>query len=259
MEAISNDKVQSLERAFCILDCFTIDHPELGVREAARLAGLSSSTTGRLLAALKAAGVVSQNPATHAYSLGPRVLVWAGVYTHSIDVRSAALELMHELHRTTRETISLYILDGNDRICVERLESPQNVRIVSRVGLRLPLYAGSAGKVLLAFLPPTRRDEILSSSNLVPLTSNTITDPAAIQAEVEKIRRQGYAVSYGEWLLDASGVAAPIFDHRGDVIAALTISGPSQRFTRDKVKEYTEKIVPVAGQISIAMGYLPRR
>lgn len=249
------DKMQTLKRAIALLDCFGIDQPELGVREAARLINLSSSTTGRLLAALKECGVLSQNPTTHLYSLGGKVLSWAGVYTASLDVRNKALPALEELWRNTQETISLYVLEGNERVCVERMESPQNVRIVARVGRRLPLYAGSAGKVFLAFLPPARRDQILDETRFEPLTPRTIVNRFELLTELEKIRQQGYAVSYGEWILDAAGVAAPIFDQHGEIAAALTISGPAQRFTAEKVAEYSCEVKRVAAQISFEMGY----
>lgn len=249
------DKMQTLERTIALLDCFSIEQPELGVREAARLIHLSSSTTGRLLAAMKECGVLSQNPVTHLYSLGGKVLSWAGVYTANLDVRNKALPAMEELWHSTQETISLYVLEGHERVCVERMESPQNVRIVARIGRRLPLYAGSAGKVFLAFLPPARRDQILKEMTLAPLTTKTIVNFDQLLQELEKIRHQGYAVSYGEWVLDASGVASPIFDQKGEVIAALTISGPGQRFTEEKAAEYGVEVQRVANQISYEMGY----
>jgi DNA-binding IclR family transcriptional regulator len=159
------------------------------------------------------------------------------------------------MHASTQETISLYVLDGNDRVCIERLESPQNVRIVARLGRRLPLYAGSAGKVFLAFLPTKRCEEILASTVLVPLTSKTIVNLPTLRSELENIRQQGYAVSRGEWLLDASGVAAPIFDQSGDVTAVLAISGPGQRFADDVIARYAQVVTRQALVISLALGF----
>ena len=161
---METEKSKSLQRIVAILDCFSYDRPELGVREIARSIDFSSSTTGRLLQAMKEIGLLQQNPLNQTYSLGGKVLAWAGVYSSTLDVRNAALSSIQELHRVTRETISLYVLEGNERVCVERLESNQNVRIVARLGRRVPLYAGSAGKVFLAFLPPARRDAILKAT-----------------------------------------------------------------------------------------------
>lgn len=252
---METEKSKSLQRIVAILDCFSYDRPELGVREIARNIGFSSSTTGRLLQAMKEIGLLQQNPLNQMYSLGGKVLAWAGVYSSTLDVRNAALSSIQELHRVTRETISLYVLEGNERVCVERLESNQNVRIVARLGRRVPLYAGSAGKVFLAFLPPARRDAILKATPPTPITASTIVDIKALMDELKRIRKKGYAVSFGEWVAEASGVAAPIFDARGVVAAALTISGPGQRFTEDVVQHYVTDVTRVAAQISRELGF----
>lgn len=249
------EQLQTLNRTIAVLDCFTQEGTELGVREIARMVNLSSSATGRLLAALKESGILSQNPETRAYSMGPRVLSWASVYQATLDVRNKALPAIQELHQATQETISLYVLDGADRVCVERLESPEGIRIVTRVGRRLPLYAGSAGKAILAYLPPARQEEIIDGVPLEPLTPKTIVDPAALRKELKKVRAQGCAISFGEWIADAAGVAAPIFRQGGEVIGALSISGPSSRFNKEKVALYCNEVKRVAGQISASMGY----
>ena len=250
------DKAQTLNRVVRILDCFSQDRPELGVREVARLVDLSSSSTGRMMAAMKDLGILSQNPSTRTYSVGTRTLTWAGIYLSTSDIRNVAFPYLHELHDATQETISLYLLEGNERVCVERLESTQNVRFVApRVGRRLPLHAGSAGKVLLAYLNEKRQNDILNSGELTRLTEKTIVDPTRLRGELGLIRSQGYAISNGEWILDASGIAAPIFDRTGEILAALTISGPAQRFTQEVYPGYINQVVRVAGLISQGMGY----
>lgn len=252
---MSDNKVSTLSRAVAILDCFSIETPKLGVREVARKVQMSSSAAGRLMQALRDMDILSQDPTTALYSMGSRSLIWAGVYSSTLDVRNVALPFIHELHHDTMETISLYIMEGKERVCIERLESPQNVRIVARIGRRLPLYAGSAGKVFLAFLPSHRREEILNISDMIPLTPKTIIDKDVLSEELEIIRRQGFGVSKGEWLLDASGVAAPIFDQTNQIVAVLTISGPAQRFTPEKIEDYSRIVIRAARQVSYEMGY----
>lgn len=238
-----------------ILDCFTQDHAELGVREIARLTNLSTSTAGRILISMRDRGILQQNPDAKTYSLGIRLLTWSGVYLASLDIRGIAMPVMTELQRLTLETISLYVLDGNDRVCVERLESPQSVRIVARLGLRLPLYAGSAGKVILAFLNDERQQKILDGVPLHPFTRHTITDMTVLKDELARIKHRGFASSHGEWIQDASGVAAPIYGADRNVMGALTISGPSQRFTRDVIEKYGREVVTAAYDISHQLGY----
>ncbi len=254
---MATEKVKNLQHVTDILDCFTIEQPSLGVREVARKIGLSSSTTGRLMAAMKDLRRLNQEPHTKAYSIGSRMLTWAGIYTATSDLRSVALPVMVNLLERTRETISLYVLEGKERVCIERLESPEPVRITARVGRRIPLYAGSAGKCMLAFMPEAKCEEILNQIVLTPLTQATICEKDALRKDLERIRQEGCAVSYGEWILEASGVAAPIFDEFGMLIAALTVSGPGQRFTEEKVKELKEIVKEKAQEISMKLGYAP--
>lgn len=238
-----------------ILDCYSQERTDLGVRELARLTGLPTSTAGRLLLDMAGQGILHQNPETKTYSLGIRLLNWSGVYLATLDIRALAMPIMTELQQSSRETISLYVLDGTDRVCVERLESPQNVRIVARLGLRLPLYAGSAGKVILAFLEDEEKEHVLASVPLQPFTRHTITEVNVLREEINKIKKQGYAFSHGEWIEDASGVAAPIFGSDQSVFGALTISGPTQRFTNAIIEKYGQDAVSAALEISRLLGY----
>lgn len=256
---MSSESSSMLKHIVAILDCFSTDQTELGVREVARQADLATSTAGRLMSDMKDLGILQQNAANRTYSLGTKILSWSGVYLAGLDLRTIALPIMGDLRRMTSETISLYLLDGNERLCVERIESQHNVRMVARVGRRLPLYAGSAGKAMLAFLPQERVDQILESTVFEPLTPMTIVDPAVLRMDLEKIREKGFAESHGEWIQEASGVAAPILGQGGEVIGALSISGPGSRFTPIKVIEYGAEIIRAAGQLSKSMGFILER
>jgi IclR family transcriptional regulator, KDG regulon repressor len=250
-----SDSTKVLSHMIAILDCFSVSQPELGVREVARQSGLSTSTAGRLMAELKEAGLLKQNPASRAYSPGSKVLAWSSVYMATLNIRSAALPYMEELRRTSGETVTLYILEGNDRLCVERMESQHNIRMVTRVGQKLPLYAGSAGKAILAFMPVVWIDDYLASVALKPLTARTIDDVGRLRGELEQIRQDGYAASFGEWILEASGVAAPIFGPMGAVLGAISISGPGSRFTPERVVEFAAAVQRMTRAISLIMGF----
>lgn len=247
----------TLSRAIQLMDCFTKDEPYLGVREAARMTGFSSSTAGRIMASLRDLGLLVQDPETRQYTLAGKVLAWAEVYSATVDVRRIAQPFIYDLQRLTGETISLYILEGAERVCVERLESEQNVRVVARVGRYLPLHAGSAGKLFLAYLPEDKREEILANETREPFTPYTLTDADQLRQQIQIIRQQGYAISHGEWTIDASGVAAPIFNQRGQIIAALTVSGPTQRFIPETLEKFTKASTRTALQISRLLGYNP--
>ncbi len=245
-------EINSLVKAIAILDSLDDEHPQMGVREVARRLNISTSTAGRMLSTLHRAGLLSQDPTTRLYRMGSKVLTWASVFTEGLDLRSKARPMLEELHRLTRETVNLYVLDGVERVCIDNIESPERVRVIVRVGEHMPLHAGSAGKAMLAFAPPSLIDQILANP-LERMTSNTITDPKALLQELASIRKAGYAVSHGERFSDALGLAAPVFDASGNVTAALNVAGPRLRF-ENQVKKFAPKVVLFAHQISLALG-----
>jgi len=246
-----------LERAIQLLDCFSKEEPYLGVREIARMTGFSSSSAGRILSSLKELGLLIQDHETHKYTLAGKVLAWAEVYSATLDIRKIALPFIQELQRMTGETVSLYVLEGTNRVCVERLESDQNVRVVARVGRNIPLHAGSAGKLFLAYMSDDERNKFLADAELDPLTPYTITETKELEGHIELIKTKGYALSHREWTIDASGISAPIFNQKRKMIAALTVSGPTQRFTKEKVTVIAKACTHTTKQISRLLGYSP--
>lgn len=247
-------QTQTLARALAVLDCFSVEQPRLGVRELARQVRMSRSTVGRLLATMRAAGVLSQDPVTRCYMMGSKVLTWSAVYTSGLDIRNKARPAMEELHRETRETVSLYILDGDERMCVERIESPESLRMVARIGERMPIHIEASGKVFLAFASPELKKRIISRVYQKRLSPKVRQSRAALLEDLKRIQAQGYALSHGERVAGASCVSAPVFDANGRVIAAITISGPTVRFTEDKIAEYASRVMAAAAQVSQAMG-----
>ena len=245
-----------INRIFSLLDCFSIKQPELGVREAARLLGISSSASGRLLSSLRNEGVLIQNPESRTYSLGGRVIRWAGIYNSTSDLSVFALPYMKKILDETNETVSLYVVEGNERICIERLESRQNVRIVEMIGQRLKLYAGSGGRAILAFMEKSEIERILkvAADEMDPKQSDYKIEQ--IRQQLEIVRQTGYAISHGEWLSEASGIASPVFNDKGCPIGSVSISGPSQRFQdEEKLHEYAGLLRKYMLEISHDLGY----
>ncbi len=256
---MADGQSQTVLRALRILDCFSLECPELGVREVARQLDLSSSTAGRLLATLRSAGVLAQNPGMRTYSLGPRLLTWAGLYTGALNVRVTAWPILDRLRRATRETTTLYVLDGDERVCVERLVGQENISAILRLGERLPCYAGAGGKVLLAYLAPAARQALLGRLILKRFTPRTIRHRARLERELAVIRRQGYAASVAERFAGASAIAAPVLGADATVIAAVTVSGPSNRFTGARRARDIRHVTRAARDLSCAMGDQPAR
>ena len=248
-------EMQSLSRAIAILDCFSVENPQLGVREIARQLGMSASTVGRLLASLNTLGLLSQDPSSRLYRLGPKMMGYSMVYTVSLDIRAGARPMLEELFRLTNETVSLYVLAGDQRICADCIESSERLRVVVRAGEHMPLHAGSSGKALLAFMPPEDVERILSKP-LQAMTSKTITDKESILEDLKTIQEKGYAVSHGERFEDVIGVAAPVFDRTGKVVAAINVAGPGMRFTDECVERFRPRIVEFANKLSRLLGYI---
>ena len=252
----ASGETQSLWRAIAILDCFQPNKSELGVREIARQLEMSTSTVGRLLVTMHSAGILSQDPASRRYHIGPKVLTWSSVYSNGLGIRDKARPALEELHRLTNETVSIYIIDRDERVCLDRIDSPERVRVVVHLGERMPLHAGSAGKAILAFMAPDLRDQVLSTKPLERLASNTIINRNSLLKELSKVRKCGYAISHSERFEDVIGLAAPIFDAGGNVVAALNFGAPTMRFSERAITKFIPKIKQLAYQISQALGYL---
>jgi IclR family transcriptional regulator, KDG regulon repressor len=252
-------KIQSIDRAIAILDYFSAKHPEAGVREIARHLKLHPSTVGRMLATLTSLDILIQDDLTHRYKLGSKVLKWGAVYLGNLNLQNEARPFMQVFREKTNETVSLYIPSGNERVLIERIDSTHFLRVITQVGERMPLYAGASGKIFLAFLPVEKREEVLETKRLERLTAQTIVNIEDLRKELSLIRKRGYAVSHGERVEGVSSVSAPIFNFRNQVIGAISISGPTGRFSAERINEFIEPLIKATQQISFAMGYIPKQ
>lgn len=250
-----SQSVRSVERALEILLLFSLEQQELSITEIARHVELPKSTVHRLLTALQNKGFIQQNPENQKYALGMVLLHLGHLVAEQLDIRRVAKPLMRRLERGTGETVNLNVVRDGCRVCVEKVESHQDVRHFVEIGRRLPLYCGSAGKVLMAYMDPDEVEEIVERTALRPYASHTITDPEALRQELTAIRRRGYATSSNERVEGASSVSAPVRDSTGRVVASLTISGPSFRFTPEKVLSFVDQVVQAARELSVALGY----
>ena len=159
---MASSEHQYINRIFSLLDCFSVENPELGVREAARMLNISPSSCGRLLSELRDEGILVQDMESRSYSLGGRVIRWAEVYSESSDLRKKAFPFMEEIYKKTNETVTLYTAEEFDRVCVERIESRKTVRVSEPIGTRINIFTGSGGKSILAFRTKEEIDHVLN-------------------------------------------------------------------------------------------------
>jgi len=246
----------SVEKAIDILLCFDPQHPQLRLTDISQRLGLHMSTTHRLLSLLKKKRLITADAASQLYSLGPGVveLAWI-ILRQQQDLRTLCAPYLERLRQATNETVSLYIRMGDCRVCIEELESGQEIKYSQTVGLTAPLHVGAPGKVLLAFLPPAELEAILATLPLTAVTSHTITDREQLLEELATVRQRGYAVSVGERSPWASAAAAPIWDWSGKPIAALSVLGPSHRLTSEVLPALGQQVQQVAIEVSRVCGY----
>jgi DNA-binding IclR family transcriptional regulator len=163
---------------------------------------------------------------------------------------------MEKLRSECGEEISLYKIEGNRRVCVLRIESLHEIARVGTIGDYLPLHAGAAGRVLLAYLPENQCKKIISSLPLKQYTDLTLTDPEKLQETLKEIRKKGYCISRGEREPDAYSVVAPVWDSRNQVISSLSISGPNFRLTEEQLEINIRGVLSAAKEISEKLGFV---
>lgn len=243
--------MKSFEKMFAILSLFRMDRISLSIHEVQEELGLPKSTIFRLLNTLEKGDFIKRNPDTHRYSLGFQLFRLGAIVQSQLDSRTVALPVMKKLSEDTNETVELNIMDGLNRICIEKIDSTLDVRNFVRIGERKPIYLGASGKVLLAFSSPMERDRILREID--DIKEN---DSSRLRSSLSTINQQGFAITRGERVPGSFAVSAPVFDHTGTLVASLTIAGPIQRLSEEKEYILIDKLRESAKQISEQLGYI---
>ncbi len=247
--------IQSVRRAVRLIEQLAREESAIPLGLLSKKVGLHVSTTHRLLSTLKADGFVRQDPATGRYLLGSRLIYLGQQYLERIDLRGIVRPFMEQLSERTGETVNLVILDQNEALYLDKVEGKQSLRIFSRIGHRAPLHCTAAGKVLLAGMPEAQVLQRLDTHPLEALTPQTLTDPAHLWQELEKVRRDGFALDREECEEGAGCIAAPVRDAQGETVAAVSISGPTIRMHARRLQELVPEIGEAARQMSEQLGY----
>ncbi|MEX2291094.1 MAG: IclR family transcriptional regulator [Mycobacteriales bacterium] len=240
-----------LRKARAVLDAFTPAVPELTAREVQRRTGLPPTTCLRLLQALVDEGFLDRQD--DKYRPGLALLAWAGTATEALDLVATAAPVLAALRDATGESVCLFVRQGGHHICVAVEQTSHAVVHILRVGQVLPLHAGSAGRVFLAFDPTAA--EALPAARLPAFTEHTLTGRGQLQQAVDAVRRDGHAVSYEERSVGAASLSAPVFDHTGSLVAVLGIAAPVQRFGPDLVPAHAQEVTGAAAKLSRRLGH----
>jgi len=251
--------IQTIEKAAGILDALA-QHPKgMSLGELAATAGLPKGTAHRLLSSLGYFNFVRQDAETRNYNLGFKLVELGYSLLDQIDLRKEAEPFLQNLAQSTNETVYLVVLDGTEVVYLERMETNDPtvvLRATSKVGQRNAAHSCAVGKTLLAYLPEPEYVELVKGMSFVRRTENTITDPIQLKDHLVGIRARGYAVDDEESELGIRCVAAPVWNERGQTIAAISASGPSIRVTRERIQnELKSAVTATALQISRKLGY----
>jgi DNA-binding IclR family transcriptional regulator len=259
-EPLEGEKtVQIVHRIALVLHAFGLHgQGPLGITDLARATGLPKSTTHRLVTALVSEGLLIQDEDNHKYALSLRITALGATILSSHTVRKAARSTMMELRDQTHEAVHLAVLEGMEAVIIDTEDSYVFVRAVTVPGQYLPAHAVSTGKVLLAYQWLPRLREVIFQTTLTRFTAQTITDPHLLLEELLKIRALGYAISTSELEESVEAVAAPIFDRMNNVVAAISISGPSERCTPRR-DEFISAITHGGQQISQALRHIEKQ
>lgn len=248
----------TIEKALKLLDLFTADKPRWRLSEMAREVEIPKPTVYRWLSALERAGFVAQDPKTKSYTLGYKLIELGNTARDQIDLAAVALPYMEQLRDRCGESVHLTVVINGEGVYLEKVDTDHPIRLWTRLSDRGPLHAGASRTILMAYLPEEEIDRIIARG-LKKFTDKTVTNPEKLKEKLRRIRQQGWAVSKGEVFSDSASIAAPIYNDKGEVIAGISVGGPINRFTEERIKEILPMVVETAGLISRNLGYNPER
>jgi DNA-binding IclR family transcriptional regulator len=243
--------VQSVDRALTILEVLA-RNGEAGVTEVAAELGVHKSTAFRLVATLEAHRLVEQTEDRGKYRLGVGVLRLAGATAARLDVVQEARPICRQLAAATGETVNITVLSESSALYLDQVAGSSALQPHNWVGQHIPLHATSNGKVLLSGLDPAALDRLLPT--LPSYTPQTITRRGELRAELEQVREQGYAVAVDELEIGLTALAAPIRNAGGDVVASLSVSGPTFRIEA-RTAEIVDRLKEAALEVSLRLGW----
>lgn len=247
--------LQSVTNAARLLKAFLSREETLGVSELARRLGLGKSAVHRLLATLAAEGLVARD-ADGGYRLGLVVFELGEAVRSHMDLHAAAGPVLVELREQTGESSQVGVLDGDEVVYVDRLESSHSLRLMHDAGRRVPLHCTSSGKVLLADLPRERRERIIAAG-LRAHTPHTIVTPDALRAELAAVRERGWADAVNEREIGVASLAAPVRGPGGAVVAAISVGAPITRFRAIPRQRLARWVVEAGEAVSRRLGWSP--
>jgi IclR family KDG regulon transcriptional repressor len=248
-------RIHVIDRAAQILDCFGFDHQELSVSEIGSKTALHRSTAHRILMALEYNDLIRQNPETGKYRLGIKLFKLGHQAVFHLNLREICRPFLTRIMNDTQETVHLAVLDEDQVLYLDKVEGPHALRMPSRVGRHIPTYCTSLGKAMLSCLEEQEVKAIVGKQPLTAYTTNTVKNVEQLLADVRAVRKRGYAVDNEEIEIGLRCVGAPIRDHTGAMVGAISTAAPSARLAEKKIPVFGRLVMAVAAEISEQLGY----
>ncbi|KGE76940.1 IclR family transcriptional regulator [Halomonas sp. ND22Bw] len=245
---------QSLVRGLNLLERLAGNPGGLALSEIAEQADLAPSTTHRLLQALQSQGFITQDNELGLWKIDVKTFRIGNSFLEARDFVAASRPFLRRLTAQTGETANLGVRDGSTAVFLAQSESPQMMRMITRLGSRAPLHASGVGKALMAWLPDDELERVLDERGLARVTVNTLHDPVTLRESLAEIRRQGYACDREEHAIGLQCVAACIHDEQGTPLAAISVSGPKARIPEERLDELGAQIREAAEEITARLG-----
>lgn len=250
------EELKSVAKAWGLLKLFTAQKCRWSVAEMVKALGYHESSVRRVVDTLECEGVLERVAADQrTYKLGPRLLALAHVAALDNDLQQTARPHLERLAQQTQETAHFCVVDQNQCYYLDKIDTPHSIRIVTHVGQRLPLHCTGVGKALMSGMDEREIDQIIAACGLPGFTPNTITDRLRLLEELEQIRKEGLSYDREEFEIGLRCLAAPVKDASGRVVAAVSISGPSQRITPEVIPQLAQEVKQAALEISTRLGY----
>ena len=246
--------ILSVAKAMEVLQVLSQAESPLSLKELATRCGYPKSTVFGLLTTMRAYDVAAQTP-DGKYTLGLRLFEYGRQVERSWDISLVARPYMEHLCQRTGASVMLSVCEGGSVITLDQVETRDNLRVVSDIGSRLPIYCTSQGKVFLAHMSRTSAEALLRAQPMTQFTPHTVTDPSALMREIETCRANGYAIENGEYKIGLRSVSAPVFDREGQMRYTLTVVGLFRHVASGEFEEAVDMVCAAAGSLSRELGY----
>lgn len=246
-------KNKTVVKSMALLNLF-LNHERLTLNEMVQLLQAPKTSVYRMVGSFEEMGFLRKDNEGK-YSLGLLFLRFGQLVSERLDVRNVVLPIMRELRDKVDEAVNLIVRDHDGAVYIEKADTSHPVRIYNNPGRRAPMYGGACPRILLSFMNPAEQESYLRRVQLQPIGRNTITDVKELRRVLDEARDRGYSISHSELVNDTSSVAAPLFDHTGNMVAGLSIAGPSSRFGHDALPGLLDNLLLYSKKASRELGW----